>query len=108
LTGLDNDPGTAICYATGNRGAGACPGKEKEDIMQIRTILLAVAAAGTLAACETAPNGQRVLTADARNAAIGGAGLGAAAALTDNDVGTAVAIGAAGGALFNDATGRGF
>jgi len=41
-------------------------------------------------------------TADLNRAAIGGAGLGVAAALTNNDVGTAVAIGAAGGALCDD------
>lgn len=47
-----------------------------------------------LSACTT--------NADLNRAAIGGAGLGTAAALTDNDVGTAVAIGAAGGALCDD------
>ncbi|TYB85578.1 hypothetical protein [Oceaniovalibus sp. ACAM 378] len=40
--------------------------------------------------------------ADLNRAAIGGVGLGAAAALTNNNVGTAVAIGAAGGALCDD------
>ncbi|WP_226779449.1 hypothetical protein [Oceaniglobus trochenteri] len=40
--------------------------------------------------------------ADLNRAAVGGAGLGVAAALTNNDVGTAVALGAAGGALCDD------
>lgn len=71
--------------------------------MRLRTIAIVLAAAGALAACETAPNGQRVLSDDGQRAAIGAAGLGVAAALTDNDVGTAVAIGAAGGALCDDA-----
>ncbi|WP_102108780.1 hypothetical protein [Oceaniglobus roseus] len=55
---------------------------------------LAFAAALGLAGCTN--------NADLNRAAIGGAGLGAAAALTNNNVGTAVAIGAAGGALCDD------
>ncbi len=65
-------------------------------------VVVTLLATVTLAACETAPNGRMVLTDDGQRAAIGAAGLGVAAALTDNDVGTAVAIGAAGGALCDD------
>lgn len=59
-----------------------------------KTWILGIAALVALGACTTNP--------DLNRAAIGGAGLGVAAALTNNDIGTAVALGAAGGALCDD------
>lgn len=70
--------------------------------MQIRTALIMLGCAGALAACETNYDGTRTLSNDGRRAVVGGIGAGALAKVTNNDVGTAVAAGAAAGALCDD------
>ena len=59
-----------------------------------KTWILCIAAAIGLSACTN--------NADLNRAAVGGVGLGVVAAATDNNVGTAVALGAAAGALCDD------
>ncbi|KAF0675424.1 hypothetical protein [Profundibacterium mesophilum] len=72
--------------------------------MVSKKIVLFALLGSTLAACTTGYDGRTRLTNDGQRAAIGAVGAGALAAATDNDVGTAVAAGAAAGALCDDVT----